>query len=165
MWPQTNYHRRWGALSGQPNRVARVALGFIGAAVVGGAAHGLGATGAPVPLPSGEFPPQLNRSVYQPVVARDPFRQPGASDGPTCRKTVDSSLFHIDGLFGSTKKMTAIVNGSALSLNTPVVLDSTSGRIQVKAVKITYDGVILEIGSQRVEVKRATENLPMKPPR
>jgi len=118
------------------------------------------AVSEPVAQPNGGFQPTNNVSVYQPVASRDPFTKPGANN----LKTSDSAMFHIDGVFGSTKKMTAIVNGSAISLNKPVFLETASGRTQVKAVKITFNEVVLEVGNQRVELKRAIENQPVKPP-
>ena len=133
------------------------------AVLVSGGLCRLGATTGPAPLSNDEFQPRLNMSVYQPVAPRDPFLTPGARVSPANSTLADATMFRIDGVFGSPKKMTAIVNGAALSLNKPIVLDTTSGRIQVKAVKITFEGVVLEIGGQRVEVKRVADNLP-KPP-
>jgi len=108
---------------------------------------------------------RLNLSVYQPVAARDPFLKPGANVALVSMQTADPTVLHLDGLLGSTNDLTAIVNGWAISLNKPVVLETAGGRLQIKAVKISFEGVILEVGGKRVELKRFTENLPLQPPR
>lgn len=158
MKPQTNQRCRCARLS-LPDRAARAVLGII-AALVSVAPCRLGAATGPAALASDGFQPRLNISVYQPVTSRDPFLTPGARASPAKSTTTDATMFRIDGVFGSPKKMTAIVNGAALSLNKPVVIDTASGRIQVKAVQITFEGVVLEVGGQRVEVKRAADKLP-----
>ena len=156
MNPQTNNCGRFT----RRNQVMLAAFGLIFSALVGNAASEPVAAVEPAPQLSSGFQPRNNISVYQPIVPRDPFTKPGTNS----QKISGPTMFHIDGLFGSTKKMTAIVNGSAISLNKPAFLETASGRTQVKAVKITFDEVVLEVGGQCVELKRATENQPAKPP-
>ena len=160
---QTNQWRQ--CAGGRLNWRAQVALRLFFAVVAGRAASGPAATAGPVPVPPGEFQPRLTISTYQPATTRDPFIQPGTSGAPARNLATDPTLFHIDGLFGTTKKMTAIINGSAVSLNKSVVLDTASGRISVKAVTITSEGVVLEVGGQHVELKRVTDDQARKPPK
>ena len=150
------------ARPGQFDRVSLAVRGLIVAVLLSAIVTELNATNAPAPPPSSEFQPRLNLSAYQPVTARDPFLKPGANGSPVSLKMADSTIFHLDGLLGSTNDLTAIVNGWAISLNKPVVLETASGRIQIKAVKISFEGVILEVGGKRVELKRFTENLPLQ---
>ena len=144
-------------------RAGREICALILATLVVGAGSGRGATNAPAVPPSAEFQPRLTTSVYQPVAPRDPFLKPGASNLPGRLTTANPALLHLDGFLGSTNNLTAIVNGLALNLNQPVVLETPSGRIQIKAVQITFARVIVEVGGQRVELKRTTENPAPKP--
>jgi len=107
-----------------------------------------------VALPSEEFQPRLNFSVYQPSISRDPFLKPGTVLSSAGLKTADVTLFHLDGFLGSTNNPTAIINGMVLNLNKPVLLETERGSIQVKAVKITLKGVTLEVAGKLVEVQR-----------
>ena len=155
----SNAHQccRWGRL----DRGALAACGLIIGALVGGGAQGLGATALPAPPAGDGFHPQLTISVYQPVAVRDPFLKPGASNLPAGLKTANPSLWHLDGFLGSTNDLTAIVNGLPLSLNKPVMLETASGRIQIKAVTITLMGVVLEVDGKRLELKRAADPQPV----
>ena len=113
-----------------------------------------GAGPAPVAPPNNEFQPQLVFSVYQPTAPRDPFLKPGTVLSSSGLKTADATLFHFDGFLGSTNNPTVIINGIALNLNKPVLLETERGSIQVKAVKITLKGVTLEVAGKLVEVPR-----------
>ena len=140
--------------------------GFIMAILVGIAVRSLGAPAAPVSPPSNEFKPQLNNSVYEPTKPRDPFLPPGVSGVVSSNiKAADPTIFHLDGFLGSTNNLTAIVNGLALSLNKPAVLETEAGRITIRAVQISLAGVVLEAGGKRLELKRVSENVTAPAPR
>ena len=134
--------------------------------LVAASLRSLGAPAAPVPPPSNEFKPQLNNSVYETAKPRDPFLPPGVSGVVSSNiKAADPTVFHLDGFLGSTNNLTAIVNGLALSLNKPVVVETETGRITIKAVQISLSGVVLEVGGKRVELKRVSENVTAPAPR
>ena len=128
--------------------------------VLAGAATTLGAAPSAAPLQTGDFQPRLKSSVYQPVASRDPFLAPGASAVSTGPANAEPTTFRLDGFLGQTNNLSAIVNGVVLSLNKPVMLETGGGRIAIKAVQITMNGVVLEVGGKRLELKRATASLP-----
>ena len=141
--------------------------GFIAAVLVGAVARGLGGTATPVPPPTANFQPRLTNSVYQPTASRDPFLKSGENivpAGSNEKPSTDSSTpFHLDGFLGASNDLVAIVNGWVLTLNKPRVLETATGPVQIKAVKITFDGVMLDVGGKIVELKRATAPPPPKP--
>ena len=145
----------------------RVVRGFVFAVLVGLGSRGLAGTATPVVLPNTDFPPQLNLSQYQPTALRDPFFKPGSSTAPTGPKAImaEPTTFHLDGFLGSTNHLSAIVNGWVLSLNKPLVIDTATGKLEIKAVQISFAGIILEVGGKRIELKRASDNLSAPVPR
>ena len=142
----------------------KMALGCVVWVLLGTAAPG--ATTAPASPPNTDFQPRLNESVYQPNTTRDPFLKSGQSNGlsPSPDRPTDPTNIHLDGFLGSTNNLSAIVNGWVLNLNKPIQVETASGRLQIKAIRIALDGVVLEVDGKRVELKRATEGLPPKPP-
>ena len=153
--------------SGHSDWGLRVVRGFVFVALAGLGGRGLAGTATPVVVPNSDFPPQLNLSQYQPTALRDPFFKPGTSAAPTGPKTVmaEPTTFHLDGFLGSTNHLSAIVNGWVLSLNKPLVVQTDNGKLEIKAVQISFAGVILEVGGKRIELKRASDNLPAPAPR
>ena len=155
-----NQRRRW-MISWSGYRA--VSVGVLIAMLAGTAARGLGAAPAPLPPPNNNFHPALNTSTYQTLAARDPFLKPGENLVPTGPKTIDQKTFHLDGFLGATNDLTAIVNGWVLRLNKPVAIETATGRIQIKAVQITLEGVVLEVGGQLMKLQRDIASAPMKP--
>ena len=102
-----------------------------------------------------EFNPQLVLSVYKPTKMRDPFLKPGtaAAGGALKLLTAGQIGFHLQAIFWSPTEPSAVVNDQLLSLNKSVVFRTASGDAEVKAVKITRDGVVLEVAGQQVELK------------
>jgi len=140
--------------------------GFIIAILLAVRSRGLAGTAAPVVLTNSDFAPHLNRSTYQPTAVRDPFFNPGTSAVLTGPKAVaEPTTFHLDGFLGSTNHLTAIVNGWVLSLNKPLIIETDNGKIEIKAVKITFAGVTLEVGGKQIELKRSPDNPVVPAPR
>jgi len=147
-------------------RARWVFCGFIFSILLAVCSRGLAGTAVPVVLTNSDFAPRLNSSTYQPTAVRDPFFNPGPSAVPTGPKAVaEPTTFHLDGFLGSTNHLTAIVNGWVLSLNKPLIIETDNGKIEIKAVKITFAGVTLEVGGKRIELKRSADNLPVPAPR
>ena len=140
---------------------------FIFAILLAVGSRGLAGTAAPVVLTSSDFAPRLNSSTYQPTAVRDPFFNPGTSTAvPTGPKAVaEPTTFHLDGFLGSTNHLSAIVNGWVLSLNKPLIIETDNGKIEIKAVKITFAGVTLEVGGKPIELKRSADNPAVPAPR
>ena len=101
--------------------------------------------------------------MYQPIVSRDPFLSRDENLILTGPKTVDLRTFHLDGFLGPANNLNAVVNGWVLSLNKPVVIETATGHIQIKAVQIALDGVVLEVGDQHVKLKRDAAKALAKP--
>ena len=133
--------------------------------LVGAVAIVVGATTAPAPPSNSDFQYNLNNSVYQPIVSRDPFLSRDENLALTGPKTVDTRTFHLDGFLGPANNLNAIVNGCVLSLNKPIVVKIATGHIQIKAVQITLEGVVLEVGGQHVKLKCDAAKALEKPPK
>ena len=147
------------------NWVSRAVLvcELITVVLVGTAVLVVGATTAPAPPSNSNFQHQLINSVYQPIVSRDPFLSRDENLILTGPKTVDLRTFHLDGFLGPANNLNAVVNGWVLSLNKPVVIETATGHIQIKAVQIALDGVVLEVGDQHVKLKRDAAKALAKP--
>jgi len=147
-------------------RARWVFRGFTVAIWVAVCSRGLAGTAAPVVLTNSDFSPRLNSSTYQPTAVRDPFFKSGTSAvlaGP--KAVAEPTTFHLDGFLGSTNHLTAIVNGWVLSLNKPLIIETDNGKIEIKAVKITFAGVTLEVGGKQIELKRSPDNPVVPAPR
>ena len=156
----------WGSRLRCPARAQWFFCGFIFAMLLAICSRGLAGTVAPVVLTNSDFAPRLNSSTYQPTAVRDPFFISGTRAVPTGPKTVaEPTIFHLDGFLGSTNHLTAIVNGWVLSLNKPLIIETDNGKLEIKAVKITFAGVTLEVGGKQIELKRASDNPAVPAPR
>jgi hypothetical protein len=108
--------------------------------------------GGATPAPS-EFAPQLQVSVYNPVKVREPFRKVGqlAPDAKTLMG--GSAVFRLQGILYEKGKPAALVNDQLVELNKPVAVAAGGGEIQVKAIEITRDRVVLDAGGQKIELQ------------
>jgi len=97
--------------------------------------------------------PPLHLSTYQPTQTRDPFgRGPAAAGGG-----VVVTGFNLQGILWDARKPMAIINDQLVSPHKPVTVPVGSAQVQVKALEITRDKVVLEVGTQRVELRLNTE--------
>ena len=113
-----------------------------------------------------EFNPQLIHSAYKPGVLRDPFLKPGLTAGSSASRlaTTSHGTFRLQAILWSPTDPSADVNGAWLSSNKSVILNTASGNVEVKAVEIGRDRVVLEIAGQRVELKLNPEQPAGGPP-
>jgi hypothetical protein len=116
---------------------------------------------------TGGFDLELTRSVYKPHKARDPFLKPGtAAIGSDGLKTAMAGqlVFRLQAILWSPKNPSAVVNDQLLDLNKSVILSTASGDVEVKAVEIGRERVVLEVVGQRVELRLNPEEPSGKPP-
>jgi hypothetical protein len=103
--------------------------------------------------PKAEFTPELKVSSYEPAKVRDPFARPGATaqDGKVAPSV--AFAFQLQGILYQSTSPSAIINDKLVTLNKIVTLSAENAEVQVKAVEITRDGVVLEVGGQKVELR------------
>jgi hypothetical protein len=103
------------------------------------------------------FNPEISKSVYSPVSVRDPFGSGGAksvsaSDGERTR-VVGPSLLKLKGILYHTVHPSAIVNDQLVELNKSVMVQTEQGPVEIKALQMTREVVLLEVGGQKVELR------------
>jgi type II secretory pathway component PulC len=114
--------------------------------------------------PKADFSLDLQQSRYDPVQQRDPFGRTREVPAETNAAPAVPLAFRLDGILYQTTNPSAIVNDKLLTLNKTVALNAGNGEVQVKAVEITRDRVVLEAGGQRVELRiNAPHQLPASP--
>jgi len=100
---------------------------------------------------------ESNRSVYAPEAVRDPFgsgaaRAAGVLDNEKAQAEVPSVL-KLKGILYHAVHPAAIVNDQLLELNKPVTVQTDQGGLEVRALQITREAVLLQVGGQRVELR------------
>lgn len=99
----------------------------------------------------------LEQSTYLPAKSRDPFQpanqQSVATGVGDVKPVIVSGTFQLQGILYSTTNPSAVVNDKLLSLNKPIKITTGSGPMEVKAVTITRDTVVLEVAGQRTELR------------
>lgn len=102
--------------------------------------------------PQAEFNPELKVSTYKTAKVRDPFARSGvAAPGGKASPSVPITL-HLQGILYQPTNPSAIVNDKLLTLDKIVTLSAGNGEVQVKAVEIARDRVVLDVGGQKVEL-------------
>jgi len=106
---------------------------------------------------SRSFKPELGRSVYSPQASRDPFGSEAAKsveghDGGRVQ-VAGLSVLKLSGILYDPVHPAAIVNNQLLELNKPVGVQTERGEFEVKALRITREVVLLDIGGQKVELR------------
>lgn len=102
------------------------------------------------------FKPELKLSSYSPEKARDPFGGGAAksSGGSAVSTTSEGSVgLKLEGILYQTINPSAIVNGRLILVNKPTTVRMGSGEVEIKAIEITRDTVVLEVGGQKIELK------------
>ncbi len=99
-----------------------------------------------------DFSPDLQLSDYQPAKGRDPFGGMGAADASVGSIPIGTVAFQLQGILYQSRNPSAIVNNRLLTLNKTVTLETGIGTVEVRAVEITRNHVILESRGQKVEL-------------
>jgi len=134
--PMDRTHRRW---AGRLRIVALMGLWLWGTV--------LAATVA-----SKEFKPELRLSSYNPTKTRDPFG--GTKTATTgSSQSAAASMFQLEGILYDAQNPVAVINGRMVSLRKPVQVPVGMSEVEVNAVEITRQKVVLEVNGQRVELR------------
>jgi hypothetical protein len=95
---------------------------------------------------------ELNLSAYTPQSARDPFgSQVPKSTGAT--QLVGTDQLKLHGILYNAANPSALVNDQLVELNKTAKVHTERGDVEVKALKITRDLVLLDVGGQKVELR------------
>jgi hypothetical protein len=101
--------------------------------------------------------PALTPSTYTTQTVRDPF---GAEVLKTSGTTAAGSIraasaegFKLMGILYDAAHPAALVNDQLVELNKPVRMRIGQGEVEIKAVTITRDQVVLEVGGQKQELR------------
>ena len=99
---------------------------------------------------------ELSPSVYLPQNARDPF-------GSEVSKTADGSavvarlagpdMLRLQGILYNKTNPSALVNDQLVELNKTVKVHTEQGEVEIKALEITRERVLLDVGGQRIELR------------
>ncbi|HXI83083.1 MAG TPA: hypothetical protein VNL17_03220 [Verrucomicrobiae bacterium] len=105
----------------------------------------------------------LSLSAYTPQSERDPF----GSEAPKlagATQPVGPDLFKLHGILYSAANPSALVNDQLVELNKTAKVHTVQGDVEVKALKITRELVLLDVGGQQVELRLggAEHNPPAK---
>lgn len=100
---------------------------------------------------------ELAPSTYVPQNSRDPFgaQLAGSADtnGVATVTSVDAGALRLMGILYDAAHPSALVNDQLLELNQPVKMQTAQGKVEVKALKITRELVVLEVGGQKMELR------------
>lgn len=103
------------------------------------------------------FNPELSRSVYAPEAVRDPFGSGAAQlAGPSASERLRAAapaLLKLKGILYHAVRPSAIVNDQLVELNRSVTVQTEQGEMEIKALQITHEVVLLEVGGQKVELQ------------
>lgn len=111
----------------------------------------LAAGAAPAPK---EFTPDLQVSSYSPSKARDPFTVRRVKTAPEVKVVPGTPIvFQLQGILYQDENPSAMVNNYLLTLNKVTIMKADDKTVEVRAVEITREKVVLETGGQRVELQ------------
>ena len=100
---------------------------------------------------------ELTPSTYATQNSRDPFgAQVAGSTDTNGAKTVTSvgaGALKLMGILYDAAHPSALVNDQLLELNRPVKMQTAQGEVEVKALKITREVVVLQVGGQTLELR------------
>ncbi len=100
---------------------------------------------------------ELIPSTYATQNARDPFgaQVAGSTDtnGAGMVTSVNAGTLKLMGILYDAAHPSALVNDQLLELNRPVKMQTAQGEMEVKALKITRELVVLQVGGQKMELR------------
>jgi len=100
---------------------------------------------------------ELIPSTYTTQNSRDPFgaQVAGSTDtnGTGTVRSVDGGALKLMGILYDAAHPSALINDQLLDLNHPVKMQTAQGEVEVKAVKITRESVVLQVGGQTMELR------------
>jgi len=100
---------------------------------------------------------ELVPSTYATQNSRDPFgaQVAGSTDtnGASTVPSIDVGTLKLMGILYDTAHPSALVNDQLLELNRPVKMQTAQGEVEVKALKITRELVVLQVGGQQMELR------------
>jgi hypothetical protein len=89
--------------------------------------------------------------------SRDPFgaQLPGSTDTNRAATvaSVDAGTLKLMGILYDAVHPAALVNDQLLELNQPVKMRTVQGEVDVKALKITRELVVLQVGGEKMELR------------
>jgi hypothetical protein len=95
---------------------------------------------------------ELSPSVYTPQNARDPFGSQ-VSNAAGATQPVATGQMKLQGILYNAVNPSALVNDQLVELNKPVKVHTEQGEVEVKALKITRELVLLDVGGQKIELR------------
>lgn len=99
---------------------------------------------------------ELSPSVYLPQSARDPFGSEvsKSTDGTAAAiRLAGSDMLKLQGILYNKVNPSALVNDQLVELNKTAKVHTAQGEVEVKAVEITHDLVVLDVGGQKIELQ------------
>lgn len=100
---------------------------------------------------------ELVPSTYAAQNTRDPFgsQLAGSTDtnGTATVTSVGADTLKLTGILYNTRHPSALVNDQLLELNRPVKMRTAQGELEIKALKITRELVVLQVGEQTMELR------------
>ncbi len=108
------------------------------------------------------FTGELRASDYSPTNARDPFGAkvsvaPSSDPAATASVAVPVEL-KLQGIMYDAVRPAALVNDKLVELKKPIVLRTERGDVEVKALEITREIVLLDVGGQKLELRLGAAN-------
>ena len=100
---------------------------------------------------------ELIPSTYATQNSRDPFgaQVAGSTDtnGAGTVASVGAGALKLMGILYDAAHPSALVNDQLLELNLPVKMQTAQGEVEVKALKITRELVVLQVGAETMELR------------
>jgi Tfp pilus assembly protein PilP len=99
---------------------------------------------------------QLNLSTYSAQAQRDPFGSEASKSGKadiSATVSAGADSFKLMGILYSPTNPSALINNELVELNKPVRVQIGQGEVEVKALAITRDTVVLEAGGHKMELR------------
>jgi hypothetical protein len=104
---------------------------------------------------------ELRLSEYAPKTQRDPFGvelAPAPADGAVLTATPVPVELQLKGILYHATRPAALVNDKVVELNKPVAVKTAHGDVSVRALEITREIVLLEVGGQKLELRLGAAN-------
>jgi hypothetical protein len=99
---------------------------------------------------------ELSPSAYLPQNARDPFGSeiPKATDGTAAAvRLAGPDALKLQGILYNKANPSALVNDQLVELNKTAKVHTEQGEVEVKALEITRELVLLDVGGQKIELR------------